>query len=232
MTVESKHKINVKRCSGMHDDVIKWKHLPRYWPYVRGIHRSTVNSPHKGQWHGVLMFSLICAWIIAWVNNRQAGDLRRHGAHYDVIVMCIRVINLVSFVHADIQADTDTRKTISTSLPPALDAIFSYKWLVWYAILRVDQISHKPSHQIENQRTLHSLNFTNPPGRWRWRDKTNVWVINWWHRRWYFSGNITWRSVTSYKILMHSGNTHFLIDATSYNVRVTSHELHDVLNYR
>ena len=23
-----------------HDDVIKWKHFPRYWPSVRGIHRS------------------------------------------------------------------------------------------------------------------------------------------------------------------------------------------------
>ena len=30
------------------DDVIKWKHFPRYWPFVRGIHRSPVNSPHKG----------------------------------------------------------------------------------------------------------------------------------------------------------------------------------------
>ena len=43
-----------------HDDVIKWKHFPRYWPFVRGIHRSPVNSPHKGQWRGALMFSLIC----------------------------------------------------------------------------------------------------------------------------------------------------------------------------
>ena len=32
-----------------HDDVIKWKHFPRSWPFVRGIHRSPVNSPHKGQ---------------------------------------------------------------------------------------------------------------------------------------------------------------------------------------
>ena len=66
------------------DDVIKWKHLPRYWPFVRGIHRSPVKSPHKGQWRGSLMFSLICAWINAWVNNREAGDLRRH---YNVTVM-------------------------------------------------------------------------------------------------------------------------------------------------
>ena len=70
-----------------HDDVIKWNHFPSYWPFVRGIHRSAVNSPHKGQWRGALMFSLICAWINGWVNSRKAGDLRRHRAHYDVIVM-------------------------------------------------------------------------------------------------------------------------------------------------
>ena len=70
-----------------HDDVIKWNHFPRYWPFVRGIHRSPVNSPHKGQWRGALMFSLICVWINGWVNNRGAGDLRRYRAHYDAIVM-------------------------------------------------------------------------------------------------------------------------------------------------
>ena len=36
---------------------------------------------------GALMFSLICVWIIGWVNNREAGDLRRYRAHYDVSVM-------------------------------------------------------------------------------------------------------------------------------------------------
>ena len=30
---------------------------------------------------------LICARINDWVNNREAGDLRRHRGHYDVIVM-------------------------------------------------------------------------------------------------------------------------------------------------
>ena len=54
-----------------HDDVIKWKHFPRYWPFVRGIHRLPVNSPHKGQWHGALMFSLMYAWINRWVNNKR-----------------------------------------------------------------------------------------------------------------------------------------------------------------
>ena len=49
-----------------HDDVIKWKHFPRYWPFVRGIHRSPVNFPHRGQWRRALMLSLICVWINGW----------------------------------------------------------------------------------------------------------------------------------------------------------------------
>ena len=71
----------------IHDDVIKWKNFPRYWPFVREIHRSPVNSLHKGQWRGALIFSLICVWINGWVNNRETGDLRRHRADYDITVM-------------------------------------------------------------------------------------------------------------------------------------------------
>ena len=58
-----------------------------YWPFVPEIHRLPVNSPHKGQWRGALMFSLICAGINGRVNNREAGDLRCQHAHYDVTVM-------------------------------------------------------------------------------------------------------------------------------------------------
>ena len=54
---------------------------------VRGIHRAPVNSARKGQWRRALMSSLICAWINGWVYNCEAGDLRRHRAHYDVTVM-------------------------------------------------------------------------------------------------------------------------------------------------
>ena len=50
------------------------EHFPRYWPIVRGIHRSPVNSPHKSQWRRALMFSLICAWTNRWVNHREACD--------------------------------------------------------------------------------------------------------------------------------------------------------------
>ena len=70
-----------------HDDVTKWKHFPRYWPFVRGIPWSAVDSHHKGQWRGALMFSLICTSTKDWANNPYVGDLRRHGVHYDVTVM-------------------------------------------------------------------------------------------------------------------------------------------------
>ena len=53
-----------------HDDVIKCKNFLRYWPFVRGIHRSPVNSSHNGRWRGALMSSLISAWINGWINNR------------------------------------------------------------------------------------------------------------------------------------------------------------------
>ena len=63
-----------------HDDVIKWKHFPRYWPFVREF-IGHLWIPRA------LTFSLICAWINGWVNNRKDGDLRRHAAHNDVTVM-------------------------------------------------------------------------------------------------------------------------------------------------
>ena len=55
------HFFIAKSVDWSHDDVIKWKRFPRYWPFVRGNPRSPVNSPHKGQWPEALMFSLICA---------------------------------------------------------------------------------------------------------------------------------------------------------------------------
>ena len=72
-------------------DISWWRHqmetFPRYWPFVRWIHRSPLNSLHKGQRRGALMFSLICKWINGCVNNPEAGDLRRHRAHYNFTVI-------------------------------------------------------------------------------------------------------------------------------------------------
>ena len=81
-------------CTWIHTPVYTWwRHqmetFPRYRPFVRGIHRSPVNSLHKGQWRGALMFSLICAWINGWVNNGEAGHCNedrqvREGSRYRI----------------------------------------------------------------------------------------------------------------------------------------------------
>ena len=87
-----------------------WRHqmetFPRYWPIVRGIHRSPVNSPHKGQWHGAWVFSLICAWSIGWVNNRDAGDLGHHRPHYDFTANLRKDVTYTS--QAETQTPTNT----------------------------------------------------------------------------------------------------------------------------
>ena len=83
----------------IHDDVIKWKHFPRYWPLARRIYRSTVNFPHKGQCRGALMLSFICAWTNNWANNRDPCDLRHHRTHYHVIVT---LSDFISLVYSDV----------------------------------------------------------------------------------------------------------------------------------
>ena len=70
---------------------------------VQGIHSSPVNSPHKGQWRGALMYSLIWAWTNGLVNNRNAGELRRHRAHYDVTVMMNSCLSNVEGNELDFQ---------------------------------------------------------------------------------------------------------------------------------
>ena len=53
----------------------------------------TGEFPHKGQWRGALMFTLICVWINYWAKIREAGDLRRHRAHYGVTIMSSSALN-------------------------------------------------------------------------------------------------------------------------------------------
>ena len=76
-----------------HDDVIKWKHFRVLLALFEGNPPVTGSSPHKGQWCRALMSSLICAWIYGWVNNQDAGDLRRYRADYDVTLMSLQLAN-------------------------------------------------------------------------------------------------------------------------------------------
>ena len=85
----------MKRPKLRHDDVIKCKHF-RVIPCAENL-PVTGEFPHKGQWRGALVFSLICAWINGWVNNHETGDLRCHRGHCDVTVMAL--LPFVSAIH-------------------------------------------------------------------------------------------------------------------------------------
>ena len=71
------HNRAARRCKKLSfsSDCIPWCHHMETFSTLLGIYA------------GTLMFSLICAWMNGWVNNREAGDLKRHRAHYYVIVM-------------------------------------------------------------------------------------------------------------------------------------------------
>ena len=56
---------------------------------------------HKGHWRRALMLPLICTWIYGCTNNREAGDMRRHRAHYDVTVMSL--ICCMVMIHQNIK---------------------------------------------------------------------------------------------------------------------------------
>ena len=110
----------------LHDDGIKWKHFPCYWPFVIGINCSPLNSPNKGQWHGALMFSLICTWVNSWINNREAVDLRCHHTNYDVTAMKKTLLKV--FSSAECQPFCASFKaTISSS---AFDKMDSIMWIL------------------------------------------------------------------------------------------------------
>ena len=69
------HESNLRRFRLNHDDVIKWKHFPRYWPFVRGIHRWIPRT--KASDAELWCFIWSAPWINGWVSNREAGDLKR-----------------------------------------------------------------------------------------------------------------------------------------------------------
>ena len=115
----------------------------RYWHFVRGIHRSSVNSPHKDQWRGALMFSLIYAWTNSRANNGDTCDLRRHRTHYDVIVM-VSAFGLVciffswetrAYISSAVSVATEEVMTTGTTDSAPLLFIIPARWYLEYDVI-------------------------------------------------------------------------------------------------
>ena len=83
---------SLARDTHVHDDIIKWKHIPRHWPFVRGIHWSPTDSPHKGQWSRAfdVLFDLCLNKLLSkyskhWLFETPSRSLWRH---CNVITQC------------------------------------------------------------------------------------------------------------------------------------------------
>ena len=97
-----------------HDDVIKWKHFPRYWSFVPGIHRSLVNSLHKGQWRRALMVFFDLR-LNKWLSKQSWGsDLRCYRAHYDVTILCSWLLGVWLSITCDITVLKNGTKSSTT----------------------------------------------------------------------------------------------------------------------
>ena len=93
--------------------------------FVRGIHRSSVNSPQKVQWRGALMFSLIYAWINGWINDHETGDLICHRAHYDVTVM---IDANILYAYWKMHHIYITSHELGSTLIPFIDLSIDFGW--------------------------------------------------------------------------------------------------------
>ena len=164
-----------------HDDVIKWKHFPRCWPLMRGIHRSPVNSPQKGQWCGALMFSLICAWMNDWVNTHEAGDSGRLRAHYDVTVVAqsicfalifVRNIRLKYLVYEDLQLITPAATVIESLL--VMNLLCNWGRIFhWRVILFEISINNTQNNNTTNSIVTNHLSPIKYKSRWAVRIERN-----------------------------------------------------------
>ena len=151
-----------------HQQAAWWRHqmetFPRYWPYVRGINRSPVNSPHKGQWRGALMFSLICVWINGWVNNREAGDLGRQRVHYDVTVMRVMITLIRIWRSAGIGRYRRNHDGIIKRILIYLDRVFGQQWFVeWHPCRYSLHLRNTHSTFVYGARYTFEIVF-----KWKW----------------------------------------------------------------
>ena len=173
-----------------HDDVIKWNHFLRNWPFMRGIHRSPVNSPHKGQWRRALMFSLICVWMYDWVNNREAGDLRRYRANYDVIIMiAVMFMSMaIPFWTTDLSllgvVVFGSKMLLSRDVPSTGTSFRILDWACYYG--------------TPSMSNLHVINYDILQGNSRLCSLLYLWCLVPWINHWLMQVNLLFGNLVSY----------------------------------
>ena len=157
-----------------HDDIIKWKHFPSYWPFVWGIHRSPMNCPHKGQWCGALMSSLFCASTNScpdysvWQEsdgNQTPGTLTGHSLRCQLYSLAHQ---WASIFHLPLRFDGLVQERCNSSalaMELHLSCTNPSTWAPklwpprWEAITwtNADQLDHKEEHSMQIRQSHHCL---------------------------------------------------------------------------
>ena len=133
-----------------HDDAIKWKHFPRCWPFVRGNHRSPINSPHKGQWRGALIVFFALMVSLTWALNKR---LSKHSfgcwfdtpsrplwRHYNVAYAatsltnsCYKCLTIGTFINKDDVPVINFPRSLKCKI--AQNASYIYEYIVKNTLL-------------------------------------------------------------------------------------------------
>ena len=154
-----------------HDDVIRWKHLPRYWPFVWGIHRSQRTVMRSFD------VSLICVRIPGWLDNHDAGDLRRHCAHYDVIVIIFHVQlrdreqtthNKLETKETNTQINSTLSRRHSNDYKVRYVFFTNFHWFPWFHVTFSDGFIQNDRRDCVKSRGTSSVNLV-----------TSLWNYSW-----------------------------------------------------
>ena len=125
---------------------------------------ATGEFPHKGQWRGALMFSLMGAWTNGWVSNREAGDLRCHHVHYYVTVMKMPYMTSPYSCFVIHFCTLCFQKSLWAPLPNALFVFFGISILVLVCFLPETLNSHLPEsiEDVHRMRNSKSRRYSGP----------------------------------------------------------------------
>ena len=136
----------------IYEDVIKWTNFPRYWPFVRGIRRSLVNSPHKAIDAELWCFLWSAPEQTVMQKNREACDLRRHRTHYDVTVMLAETTGCRPVAYF---RNSNVKDARANRCGPKKCVIYEFKLYIPFFFIKFDRVINRmhrlpPKHSLQD----------------------------------------------------------------------------------
>ena len=137
-----------------------------FCPFVRGIHRTPVNSPHKGTVMRTFDLSLLLVWTNCWTITRLIGNSRRS---FDVGTMRAVPVNLSALNGGE----PWTGGMLATQISKLSNGSSTFKYLkLWSldltSLTTVEDISYYSARSQDNTTSWRS---SSRKSMWCWRDQ-------------------------------------------------------------